>query len=276
MLVDMDRFRRVNDKLGFMLGDVCLKVIADCIIRIDGDKIISRFGGDEFAVLFKDITSEQEAVPVVEAFLKEIRQKVQEKKELDALSVSIGIALSDSDKSSFSDIFLRADKALYFAKQQGGGTYYFYHRTASSPEDTNMSRVDLNQLIQLIKEEHYYEDPLQIAYSEIRKIYEFVKHIAASNHQQVHMIMFTVFPNEGTEVSVEERERVMEILERAIMASVRGMDVTMKYSSTQRLVILMNPDEEQIQSITEHIMKEFYKMYDRKEISVYYDMADLS
>lgn len=275
MLFDLDHFRVVNDASGFVTGDIFLKVVAQCIRHMSNDRIISRYGGDEFVVFFKDITTEIEAVHAMDCFMDEIRTEVRERKALEGLSVSAGIALCNKRTESLNDLLLRADKALYVAKQQGGGKYYFHHQEIEPVESGKFSRVDLNRLVELIKNKGSYQGAFQINYAEFSRIYELIRKIADRNEQTIQILMFTVLPDDGIEVSVEERERVMELLERAIIASVRGIDVTTRYSSTQRIVLLMNLDEAHIHLVTDRIMKEFYKMYDKKELSVYYDVADL-
>ncbi len=95
------------------------------------------------------------------------------------------------------------------------------------------------------------------------------------NEQQVQLLMFTLRPIEGIDIRIEERDRAMELLEKAILSKIRGVDVTTRYSSTQRIVMFMKMDEDQISIVTERIMKEFYRMYDKKELSIHYDVAAL-
>lgn len=80
----------------------------------------------------------------------------------------------------------------------------------------------------------------------------------------------------GADVSMEERNQIMEFLERAVKSSIRGVDVTTRYSSTQRIVLLMNMDRKLINVVTDRIMKQFYKMCDNRQISVHCDVADLT
>jgi hypothetical protein len=68
----------------------------------------------------------------------------------------------------------------------------------------------------------------------------------------------------------------MEYLERAVITSMEVDDFTTRYSGSQRIVVLSDKSKEQVDAVTSHIMKEFYKMYDRKEMSVSYQVADLS
>lgn len=275
MLFDLDHFRAVNDHSGFVTGDAFLKIVTSCIKHISPNVLISRFGGDDFAAFSSDITTEEAAMEAMDRFMEEIRSKAEEHSESETLSVSAGAVLLEQGGKAFDELLLKADKALYVAKTQGGSQYFLY-RSAAPEEEKKLSHADLNKLLRLIKNKGYYEGAFQISYSEFRRIYEFINKVADRNEQRIQILLFTVLPNDEDKVSVEERERVMGLLEQAIILSVRGVDVTTKYSSTQRIVLLMNLNEEQIHIVTDRIMKEFFKLYDKKEISVYYDIADLN
>lgn len=275
MLFDMDHFRAINDHSGFVAGDVFLKIVVSGIRNISPNILISRFGGDDFAAFSPDITTEEAAKEALDRFMDEMRGKAETQRELEGLSVSAGIVLSEQEGISFDELLLKADKALYVAKTQGGNQYFFYH-SAAPGEEKRLSHADLNRLMSMMKNKGYYEGVFQITYPEFQRIYEFIREVAERNEQKIQILLFTVIPRDEKNVSVEERERVMGLLERAIILSVRGVDATTKYSSTQRLVLLMKLDEEQIHIVTERIMKEFFKMYDKKEINVYYDVADLN
>lgn len=274
MFFDIDHFRHINDVAGFLRGDIFLREMVECIRQLEEDMIISRFGSDEFVVLFKNIAQENGAVEVAERFFENIRKKIADNKELEELSVSVGIVIRRRVRESFSSLLLKADKALYFAKQQGGGTYYFYHDMVEK-ENKNQSNVDLEHLVRCIRDEQVAEE-FSESYPETREIYSHIRKIAEENQYRVRLLLLTIMQNDGIKVSVEERERVMGFLERSIVDYTCSTDTMAKYSSTQRIVILADIEEEQSRDAIEHIMMGFYKMYDLKEINVSYDIVDLS
>lgn len=275
MLFDMDHFRIMNDNYGFVLGDICIKVVAENLKKLEGDKIIARFGGDEFVVFIRDITTEEQAEKRVKSFQEYLRRKIHEEKSLRGLTVSVGIAFSHNN-DDFPALLLRADKAIYLAKQQGGNKYCFYQQTAIPVNEMKVSGVDLNQLVRMLRNDNYYEGGFQLTYPEFGKIYEFVKKTADRNNQQIQILMLTMTSDGDIDLSVEEREKAMSFMERAVISSIRSVDVTTRYSSTQRIVLLTNLDKEQIGIVTERIMKEFYRMCGYKGVSIHYDVADLS
>lgn len=275
MLVDLDHFRVVNDTSGFVTGDIYLKTVAQCIRRMSDERIISRFGGDEFCVFFKKITNEEDAIHSVEHFMENVRLESVARKALEGLSVSVGMTLCRNRTDSLNDVLYRADKALYVAKQEGGGKYYLFHQDSINAYGTSYSHNDLNNLVKVIKDKSVYEGAFQISYPEFGRMYELIRKIAMRNKQSIQIIMFTILPNEGIDVSVEERDWAMEILAKAVIGSLRSIDVTTKYSSSQQIVMLLGLKEEQIQIVTDRVLKEFYRMYNRKKVNIVYEIADL-
>jgi GGDEF domain-containing protein len=142
--------------------------------------------------------------------------------------------------------------------------------------DKNQSQIDLEQLVAQIKQQDSEFDAIQQAYPELRRVFDVVSDIAQQKKQKVHLLLFTISYQDGDKMSVEEQERVMEYLERAVITSMEVDDFTTRYSGSQRIVVLSDKSKEQVDAVTSHIMKEFYKMYDRKEMSVSYQVADLS
>lgn len=119
MVCDVDLFKRINDNYGHLAGDKVLKIIAKSLqVNLRDSDFIARFGGEEFVALMPE-TSLEEAKHVAE----KLRMKVESspfnfKKEPVQITVSFGISeFKESDSSN--DVFERADKALYKAKEGG-------------------------------------------------------------------------------------------------------------------------------------------------------------
>jgi len=120
MMIDIDRFKAVNDTLGHTGGDAVLKAVADRLARIfprRGD-LVARFGGDEFAVVLRDIRLE-EARTLAQRLVETVRAtKVEHQGQSHGASISVGVAewrMGDTRESWLA----RADKALYEAKRAG-------------------------------------------------------------------------------------------------------------------------------------------------------------
>jgi len=122
LLIDVDKFKRINDNYGHLFGDECLIFIAKAIHDTAQRKtdIIARFGGEEFAVLLSD-TSLEEAISIAEAIREKIASQPFVLNETTlTITVSIGIASMVPQSSINSNQLIEnADKCLYQAKDDG-------------------------------------------------------------------------------------------------------------------------------------------------------------
>jgi diguanylate cyclase (GGDEF)-like protein len=118
-VIDLDRFKQINDKYGHSMGDSVLIAFASLLQHTfppGSDTLTGRFGGDEFVVLLKKVSSQEE----VEAKFADLLQKTTERNHFEfPVSCSIGVAIADQNNLSFTQIFLSADRALYNAKANG-------------------------------------------------------------------------------------------------------------------------------------------------------------
>jgi diguanylate cyclase len=118
LMIDLDGFKRINDRHGHLRGDDLLKRIADAIGgSVRATDVAGRYGGDEFAVLLSDTESEQARV-AAERLVNAIRE-CSERETDDRVTASVGIAIALGDDDSRS-LLRRADEYAYRAKQHGG------------------------------------------------------------------------------------------------------------------------------------------------------------
>ncbi len=127
MAFDIDNFKRINDTYGHLCGDRLLRKVGALARRAcRKTDIVGRIGGDEFAVYLCSIPSMELATQKVESVSALIRA-LPEKMGLETtVSISIGITRIEPTDKSFRDVFERADRALYHAKQMGKDQYAIY------------------------------------------------------------------------------------------------------------------------------------------------------
>ncbi len=122
VLVDLDKFKQVNDRFGHPTGSRMLKTLADVWRRVlPHDGVLARYGGDEFAC----ILPHSGAVEVL-AHVRQLKQLLAENPVAAGdtrlpIEPSIGIALYPADAATADELFHAADQALYVAKRNGGG-----------------------------------------------------------------------------------------------------------------------------------------------------------
>lgn len=127
MLLDVDRFKTINDTLGHTLGDRLLQKAAERLnqhVRQGGT--VARWGDDEFTLLLPQIRSAEEALQIAQQLLTVLAVPFQLDNQEVHITVSIGIALAPYDGEDAETLLKRADTTLNRAKQQGKNKYLLY------------------------------------------------------------------------------------------------------------------------------------------------------
>lgn len=117
--VDIDHFKAINDKHGHGVGDTVIKLVAEVLKKECDPNIVSRWGGEEFIVVFPGMSAQYayEAIERARASIESKNYHIrQTKTPLGQITFSAGVASSSDDKN---DAIIRADKFLYQAKEQG-------------------------------------------------------------------------------------------------------------------------------------------------------------
>ena len=127
MLLDLDRFKTINDSLGHPVGDALLKAVAerlkDCVRDSD---TISRQGGDEFILLLNDVRDSDAVSRVADKIHQRMAEPLMVGEHSLTASFSIGIALYPDDGADFDSLLQKADTAMYHAKETGRNSHRFF------------------------------------------------------------------------------------------------------------------------------------------------------
>ena len=128
LLLDLDRFKTVNDSLGHSLGDVLLQTVAQRLTACvrDGDTV-ARLGGDEFVLVLSDMAQVSDLLPVAQDILKALAEPLQLGGQTVNVCASVGISAYPRDGDTADALIRHADTAMYRAKDQGGNAMSFFH-----------------------------------------------------------------------------------------------------------------------------------------------------
>lgn len=158
LMLDLDRFKQVNDTLGHPAGDELLKQVSARIKRIVGETgEIGRLGGDEFQIIIPDMDDRGDLGELGKRLIQMISQPYSINGARAIIGTSIGIAIAPYDGVDAEDLIKATDLALYAAKGGGRGQYRFY---ATELEDGAKERRGLEEDLRdaLVKDEfemHY-------------------------------------------------------------------------------------------------------------------------
>ncbi|HEX8161484.1 MAG TPA: EAL domain-containing protein [Pyrinomonadaceae bacterium] len=159
LFLDIDRFKNVNDSLGHVVGDQLLTAVAgrlkSCVRPQD---TVSRFGGDEFAVLLNGVQHSGHALAVTERILREVEAPFKLSGYDVFTSASIGVALSSIGYEATEEVLRDADTAMYRAKEQGKGRYEVFDKVMHARAVSRLRlESDLRQALERGEFEVYYQ-----------------------------------------------------------------------------------------------------------------------
>jgi diguanylate cyclase (GGDEF)-like protein/PAS domain S-box-containing protein len=144
MLMDLDRFKEVNDTFGHHFGDALLKQVAFRLQnQMRGEDVVARLGGDEFAVVSSSANDAQASATLARRILNTLEQPFVVEGQVLEVGASIGIALFPEHGTDARTLLRRADVAMYTAKQKQSG--YSFHREDVDPRSAD----DLSLVVEL-------------------------------------------------------------------------------------------------------------------------------
>jgi diguanylate cyclase (GGDEF)-like protein/PAS domain S-box-containing protein len=150
LLIDLDNFKDINDTFGHAAGDQLLVAVGQRLKHTLRDiDSTCRLGGDEFAILQTDISSRKNAAQLAERLLRVFSESFKVASQEIFISASIGISISNRDKTSKSEFMKQADLALYRAKSEGRNTYRFFENDMDIEIKRRMSLAqDLHRAVE--------------------------------------------------------------------------------------------------------------------------------
>jgi diguanylate cyclase (GGDEF)-like protein len=128
MMLDLDRFKEINDTLGHHIGDLLLQVVAEKLTGLlRKEDTVARFGGDEFVLVLPEQKDVQTALEVARKIINTFRNAVVIEGHTLIITGSIGISLYPDHGRNIDTIMKNADRAMYRAKQAGRTQYHLYN-----------------------------------------------------------------------------------------------------------------------------------------------------
>lgn len=165
LMLDLDRFKDVNDSYGHLTGDELLQQVATRLIsRLRGVDTVTRLGGDEFALLLEDLSHPQDAALVATDIIESLSNPWGLSNGVEVrIGVSIGISLFPDHGKTSEELLQHADAALYRAKEEGRGNFKYFSEDLT---EAAIRRINLESLLRraIAKQELviYYQPQIDI------------------------------------------------------------------------------------------------------------------
>jgi diguanylate cyclase (GGDEF)-like protein len=148
-LIDLDRFKNVNDTLGHPIGDALLRQVADRLKSVMGNHgQVGRLGGDEFKAVLPGIVETGLLESLARTLIEQVSRPYTIEGHKVTIGASVGIAIGDPGRACADALIRNADLALYAAKAAGRGKHCFYEQSMhSEASDRQVLENDLRQAL---------------------------------------------------------------------------------------------------------------------------------
>ena len=142
IMFDVDNFKSINDTYGHLFGDEVLSKIAGIInANLNGRGIAGRFGGDEFYIFTNNIKDEEALRILLTTMRKELQYAFDSRIEDFGVTLSVGVSLFPKDGTDYEELFRKADKCLYLAKEKGRNRFIIYNESKHGSLENNSRHI---------------------------------------------------------------------------------------------------------------------------------------
>lgn len=164
-LIDLDRFKEINDRYGHDVGDMFLKTVSSRLLELlRPEDVLARLGGDEFAVLQSHLAHEDEALAFGEAIVNVLGGEYQLGKIVADSGASVGTAVAPYDGEDTAPLLKAADLAMYVAKNDGRGRVRRFARDMEAAMNARVQlELDLKDAFVNERFELYYQPQFDMA-----------------------------------------------------------------------------------------------------------------
>ena len=268
VFIDMDNLKKINDLYGHKAGDRALKLLGGLLADYHEAAVACRLGGDEFLLFVPEISRDQISRQMRELFAR-FRQLTADDVEVNCASLSAGLCMCTKG-DSFEECYSKADKALYYVKQNGKNQFFFYQQINRRDLASGTGR-DLALVAKSLHDTGTYLGALDLNYRDFARQYEYMRQLSARSDCRCYLVMVTMDIAVDTLPHIEAIEHSLACMEQAIRHTIRRVDMCTRYSAMQYLIILFEPAEAQIPKVMERVFTQYYQLYDEKSLVPRYE-----
>ncbi len=161
MLVDLDKFKWINDNLGHHAGDLLLQETGKRLqYSVRNSDTVARLGGDEFAIVVPDLDKASDAEVIARKIFENFKQRLLIDRKEVFISASIGITLYPDDGNNSDALMKNADSAMYMAKHKGRNCYYYYTPALQQETERRLQLIEEMRLAMQNREFSLHYQPI--------------------------------------------------------------------------------------------------------------------
>ena len=276
MMIDLDSFKLVNDIHGHAMGDKILISFAD-ILRsaFRPTDTLGRMGGDEFIAFCYGMDNEvglAHKSEFINERLVESAKKLMGEDMNIPLGASIGCVFVPVEGNDFSDLYKKADKALYTVKQHGKHGYSIYSRNQKLNEMEIADATNLSNIKLILEERNQKEEAAILALENFRAIYRFLKRTNRDGRITDCILLISLTLNEDADISmIEAGEEFLNTLKLTL----RRSDTVTQSSNNQFIIILYDVSYENVELVMDRIKRNWQQSDCKDKLTFTYEYSSI-
>lgn len=276
LMIDLDSFKLVNDLHGHSMGDKILISFAKIIrATMRPNDVVGRMGGDEFVAFCQGLQDEaiiaQKTDYINTHLLEEARELMGEDMNIP-LGASIGCVFIPGEGTEFSELFKKADKALYAVKQNGKHGYSVYSSEDSAASETTAESdiTGLSSIEMILGERNQKDGAFNLPFESFRAVYRFLKRTRDVYDRSTCLLLFTL--TQENSVNSPPEETCDEFLE-ALRSVLRKGDAVTKNGKNQFIALLSGLETADAPPVIERIKNSWRKRRTSKGTAIHAESA---
>ena len=278
LVIDLDSFKLVNDLYGHEMGDRILAGFAEIIRTVMSVKdVIGRVGGDEFVAFLEYVVDEDTVAHLTRQLNERICLLTRDMLGEDCLipiGVSVGAVYVPTYGTDYSELFHKADKALYVVKQNGKHGYRLYQdQTELMADDTDITD-ELRRVSMVLEERNVTDHALVLGQEDFQNVYRFLLRYINRYGGGAYKVLMSLIPNTDDDSDLTSAELVDE-LEDVLKHSFRSSDIIMHSKANQFFLLLPNVTDGQIETVMDRAMEAWEASGNQSKAQLMYETEQI-
>lgn len=207
IFMDMDNLKQINDIYGHKAGDRALKVFGSILASQKADAAACRLGGDEFLLFVPDISRDASA-QLVKNIFAQFQAAKESDLEIRGAAMSAGLCMTHRGQA-FADCYVKADKALYYVKQNGKENFFFYQQMEQENLAQGGTSKDLATVAKALQESGTYSGALDLDYRDFAKLYAYMNQLSQRYAYHCYLVMVTMSTTPDAVMYIENIEQAL-------------------------------------------------------------------
>lgn len=275
--VDIDNFKMVNDAKGHPAGDQVLVNFANQLRQVfPPDAVLTRLGGDEFVAFLPQSDDLDKLRSLADNLLVQSKKLIEDEVLAEKLGASIGISMAPQDGDTFSELYGCADKAQYYAKQNGKGRYSFYKRQSYYFQEMSQYQLNIQNLCRIVKGVQAEKGAFFVEYETFQKVCQFMERNVARMQHNTQIMLFSLQLPRCPASDWNNLNEKRDALEQAVRGDLRSGDLMLNISPSQIVALLVNCDTEYASMVAKRVLNTYSHSENAAEMPVSYEFFGIA